>query len=104
VRVSVVNRLRRDAAAIALPRSTAARLTAARGAVDAAAAALPRYTADRIAAARSALDTPAGALGVLGPSATLERGYAIVRREPDASIVRDPAQAPAGAALRIRVA
>jgi len=97
-------RFRLDAAAIALPRVTAARLTAARGAVDAAAAALPRYTAGRIAAARSAIDTSAAALAVLGPSATLERGYAIVRREPDGSIVRDPAQAPAGAALRIRVA
>jgi exodeoxyribonuclease VII large subunit len=97
-------RFRLDAAAIALPRSTAARMSAARGAVDAAAAALPRYTADRVAAARSALDTSAAALAVLGPAATLERGYAIVRREPDGSIVRDPAQAPGGAALRIRVA
>ena len=52
----------------------------------------------------SSLDTSAAALAVLGPSATLERGYAIVRREPDGSIVRDPAEAPAGAALRIRVA
>ena len=97
-------RFRLDAAAIALPRVTGARLTAARGAVDAAAAALPRESAGRVAAARSSLDTSAAALAVLGPSATLERGYAIVRREPGGSIVRDPAQAPAGAALRIRVA
>ena len=42
----------------------------------------------RVAFARSSLDTAATALAVLGPSATLERGYAIVRREPDGLIVR----------------
>jgi exodeoxyribonuclease VII large subunit len=41
---------------------------------------------------------------VLGPGATLERGYAIVRRTADGAIVRDPATAPAGSALSIKVA
>jgi exodeoxyribonuclease VII large subunit len=41
---------------------------------------------------------------VLGPQATLERGYAIVRRAPDGTILRDPLQAPAGTRLAIRVA
>ena len=36
--------------------------------------------------------------------ATLERGYAIVRRTRDGRIVRDPAEAPAGERLAIRVA
>ena len=97
-------RLRLDAAALALPRHSAARLVAARSALDASRAALPRQSAVRVAAARSALDASAAALAVLGPAATLERGYAIVRRAPDGSIVRDPAAAPAGTGLSIRVA
>jgi len=100
----VRERLRLDAAAIALPRHAAARLTAARAALDTAATALPRQTALRVATARSALDTSAAALAVLGPSATLERGYAIVRRGSDGAIVRDPAETAPGTGLRIRVA
>jgi exodeoxyribonuclease VII large subunit len=41
---------------------------------------------------------------VLGPQATLERGYAIVRRAEDGLVVRDPADAPAGSKLALRVA
>jgi exodeoxyribonuclease VII large subunit len=97
-------RFRLDAATIALPRHTAARLHAARAAVEAAAISLPRQSATRVALARSSLDTAAAALAVLGPAATLERGYAIVRREPDGSIVRDPGETAPGTGLRIRVA
>ena len=97
-------RFRLDAAAIALPRDMAARLATARGALESAAIALPRQSAIRVALARSSLDTAATALAVLGPSATLERGYAIVRREPDALIVRDPGETGPGTGLRIRVA
>ena len=43
-------------------------------------------------------------LRALSPAATLERGYAVVRRQADGSIVRDPADAPDGDDLRIRVA
>ena len=39
---------------------------------------------------------PARPSRVLGPQATLDRGYAIVRRAGDGAIVRDPAEAPAG--------
>ena len=97
-------RFRLDAAAIALPRHAAARLSTARVALEAAAIALPRRSATQVALARSSLDTAATALAVLAPSATLERGYAIVRREPDGLIVRDPAEAAPGTGLRIRVA
>jgi exodeoxyribonuclease VII large subunit len=58
----------------------------------------------RLAGARATLDTQAAALAALGPHATLERGYAIVRRVEDGLIVRDPAEAPAGTALALRVA
>jgi len=60
--------------------------------------------ARRLSVARSALGRSAAALGVLGPQATLERGYAIVRRAADASIVRDPADAPPGSKVVLRVA
>ncbi len=39
----------------------------------------------------------------LSPAATLDRGYAVVQRS-DGQVVRDPDQAPAGSALRLRVA
>jgi len=58
----------------------------------------------RLTRARSSLGSATAALGVLGPQATLERGYAIVRRGADGSIVRDPADAPPGSKLALRVA
>ena len=58
----------------------------------------------RVTTARSALATAAATLGALAPQATLDRGYAIVRRATDDAIVRDPTQAPAGTRLRLRVA
>ena len=85
-------------------RAVTARLAGERMRLDAAAIALPRHAATRLAASRSALDSATVALAVLGPAATLERGYAIVRRQPDGSIVRDPSAAPAGTTLSIRVA
>jgi exodeoxyribonuclease VII large subunit len=57
-----------------------------------------------LAGARSSVDASAAALAVLGPAATLERGYAIVRRGTDGAIVRDPSEVPGGSPLRIRVA
>jgi exodeoxyribonuclease VII large subunit len=69
-----------------------------------AASALPRHSAARMAAARAALEASAAALAVLGPNATLERGYAIVRRADHGTNVRDPIEAPGGSPLRIRVA
>ena len=58
----------------------------------------------RVAIARASLGAAAAALAVLAPQATLDRGYAIVRRVDDGSIVRDPAEAPAGTRLALRVA
>jgi exodeoxyribonuclease VII large subunit len=85
-------------------RAVEGRLARERLRLTAASADLPRLAGRRVSAARSSLDASAAALAVLGPNATLERGYAIVRLAPDGGIVRDPIEAPAGSALRIRVA
>ncbi len=58
----------------------------------------------RLGAGRAALERSEAALAALGPQATLERGYAIVRRDPDGLVVRDPGEAPAGRLLAVRVA
>jgi exodeoxyribonuclease VII large subunit len=58
----------------------------------------------RTTTARAALEAAGAALDVLAPQRTLERGYAIVRRAADGSIVRDPVEAPAGTRLAVRVA
>jgi exodeoxyribonuclease VII large subunit len=55
-------------------------------------------------AARASLAAASAALDVLGPQRTLDRGYAIVRRAADGTIVRDPAEAPPGTRLAVRVA
>jgi len=60
--------------------------------------------AGRLAGSRATLGNAASALAVLGPQATLERGYAIVRRISDGAIVRDPGAAPPGSKLALRVA
>ncbi len=75
-----------------------------RSALRSVAADVPRPLVQRLVAARSTLDAAASALAVLGPQATLDRGYAIVRRAADGSIVRTPADAPPGTALAVRVA
>ena len=54
--------------------------------------------------ARAGLETATAALDVLAPQRTLERGYAIVRRSADGTIVRDPLEAPAGTRLAVIVA
>jgi exodeoxyribonuclease VII large subunit len=58
----------------------------------------------RVARARASIGTAGAALAVLGPQATLDRGYAIVRRADDGAIVRDPADAAPGTRLTLRVA
>ena len=58
----------------------------------------------RLVRDRASLGHAGAALSVLGPQATLERGYAIVRRASDDSIVRDPSDAPPGTRLAVRVA
>ncbi len=75
-----------------------------RSALESAAAAAPRPILARLLAARHTLDGTAAALAVLDPQATLERGYAIVRRGIDERILRDPSDAPGGTPLAIRLA
>jgi len=65
---------------------------------------LPVLVARRTALAAAGLAAVGATLGALGPEATLERGYAIVRRTADGAIVRDPSEASAGTALSVRVA
>jgi exodeoxyribonuclease VII large subunit len=71
---------------------------------DRLAAALPMLASAALGRRRAALAESAAALGVLGPQATLERGYAIVRRSADGTVVRQPSEAPPGTGLRLRVA
>jgi exodeoxyribonuclease VII large subunit len=66
--------------------------------------ALPALASRLVGQRRAALAEAGAALAVLAPEATLERGYAIVRRATDDAIIRDPAEARAGSRLRIRVA
>jgi len=65
---------------------------------------LPGLIASRTASGKGRLDAAASALAVLGPQATLERGYAIVRRRRDGLIVRDLASIPAGTPVTLRIA
>jgi exodeoxyribonuclease VII large subunit len=85
-------------------RATDTALVARRTALERAVAAAPVPVLARLASARAVLDSTGAALAVLDPQATLERGYAIVRRGDDDRILRDPADAPGGTALAIRLA
>ncbi|MEX2011700.1 MAG: exodeoxyribonuclease VII large subunit, partial [Chloroflexota bacterium] len=97
----------REQAGLLFDRATRAiveRLSTDRLRLERAADALQRLATARLSAARAGLDAAAGALTVLGPQATLDRGYAIVRRTSDGGIVREPAEAPPGTSLALRVA
>jgi exodeoxyribonuclease VII large subunit len=85
-------------------RAVQSHLTDASRAHDRLASALPALAVGTIARSRADLATAVAALAVLGPEATLDRGYAIVRRSSDGSIVRAPLDAPAGTELDVRVA
>ncbi|MEO7664469.1 MAG: exodeoxyribonuclease VII large subunit, partial [Candidatus Limnocylindrales bacterium] len=65
---------------------------------------LPALVARRSALASAQLAAAGAALSALGPGATLERGYAIVRRVDDGAVIRDPAEVHPGAPLQVRVA
>ncbi|HET9521005.1 MAG TPA: exodeoxyribonuclease VII large subunit [Candidatus Limnocylindrales bacterium] len=79
-------------------------LAARRTALEASGVAVPQLAVGSVRTARTALDTASAALAVLDPQATLDRGYAIVRRATDGVIVRVPAEAPARTRLAVRVA
>ena len=64
----------------------------------------PRVMESRLDAASSGLAAVSASLGALAPQATLERGYAIVRRSADGAILRDPSAAPAGTPLVLALA
>ncbi|MBI3752128.1 MAG: exodeoxyribonuclease VII large subunit [Chloroflexi bacterium] len=85
-------------------RALRARLATVATMEDRLAAALPAQAGRAIADRKAAVGAAAAALAVLGPQATLERGYGIVRRSVDGAIVREPGEAPAGTGLSIRVA
>jgi exodeoxyribonuclease VII large subunit len=84
-------------------RAIRVRLANASTAEERFAEALPNLASRLLGERRAQLAEVAAALGVLGPQATLERGYAIVRKADD-SIVRDPAEVSPGSRLRVRVA
>jgi exodeoxyribonuclease VII large subunit len=97
----------RERASVLLDRATrivGGRVIQSRRAEEQAAARLVPILPSRIARDAARVEAAAAALAVLGPQATLDRGYAIVRRSRDDGIVRDPADAPAGTQLRLRVA
>ena len=81
-----------------------ARLRRDRDRLEGSARLLPMLAARRLATARAGLTASEAALGALGPQATLDRGYAIVRLAGDQRIVRDPIDAPPGSRLHVRVA
>jgi exodeoxyribonuclease VII large subunit len=85
-------------------RALRARLAGAASLEQRLSAGLPSAANRAIAGRRAAVGAAGAALAVLGPQATLERGYAIVRRTGDGAIVREPATAVPGTPLRIRVA
>ena len=81
-----------------------ARLTRDRARLERSVRVLPLIAARHVGAARADLEAAGSTLAALGPQATLDRGYAIVRRAFDKRILRDPIDAPAGEALAVRVA
>jgi exodeoxyribonuclease VII large subunit len=97
----------RQLAADLLDRATRAlrvQLSTVRSAEDRLSAALAPAATRLVTQRRATLTAASAALGVLGPQATLDRGYGIVRRADDDRIVRDPSEAPSGTSLRVRVA
>ncbi len=64
----------------------------------------PRAADGRLRAATLGLAETRASLAALRPGATLDRGYAIVRQGGDGSILRDPADAPAGTPLQVTLA
>jgi exodeoxyribonuclease VII large subunit len=84
-------------------RVVAARLADGRAGLDAAGERMAAHLGRRIGTARAELNARSATLAALGPYATLERGYAIVRG-PSGAVLRDPAQVAAGDPLAIRLA
>ena len=64
----------------------------------------PRVVVSRLDVASAGLAAVSASVAALAPQATLERGYAIVRRSADGAILRDPSAAPAGTSLTLALA
>ncbi len=84
-------------------RTTQGRLEVERGRLARADDRLPMLLTGRLARARSDLARQEAELSALGPFATLERGYAIVR-DTEGRIVRDAAQLALADAVSVRLA
>ncbi len=85
-------------------RAARARISDGRRLEERTAERLPVLVGRRLADGAAHLSAAAAALRSLGPGATLERGYAIVRRTSDGVVVRDPVEAGPGTMLAVRVA
>ncbi len=83
--------------------SPALRLTQTRQRLDDLTERAGRAIRHQVAVRRERLAGLTGRLEGVSPLATLERGYAIVRRAADGLIVRSPDQVAVGDALRVRV-
>jgi exodeoxyribonuclease VII large subunit len=83
--------------------SPRARIREGRDGTIAAQARLDAGARHLLAAARAALAVSAGRLETLSPLGVLERGYSITRLSATKRIVREPADAPPGELLEIRV-
>ncbi len=81
-----------------------ARLATELGCLDVLGGRAPASVASRLRRCSTGLAAVRASLDALAPQATLARGYAIVRREADGMILRDPAIAPPGTALRLTLA
>jgi exodeoxyribonuclease VII large subunit len=84
-------------------RDPAAAIALRRGAIDALGAELDRLPRWRLERERARLDGARDRLRLLGPAATLDRGYAIVR-DADGAILRDAAAAEPGDAIAVVLA
>lgn len=72
--------------------------------LERAAGRLAPLVATRLTLGRAAVGAAAAGLAALGPQATLDRGYAIVRGAEDDRVIRSPGEAEVGAELRVTVA
>ena len=80
------------------------RLAAGRSGREGLAGRLVPAVGGAVGSRRADLERSAAALRALDPQATLDRGYAIVRRAADGRVVRAPVEAPAGTPLALRLA
>ncbi len=85
-------------------RSMTDRVRIGRAGIERGALRLRPLLATRVAAGRSSVEAAAAGLAALAPQATLDRGYAIVRRVEDGAVVRSPEDVRPEAAVEVTVA